>query len=124
MPREDAENAWKTQIKGQEYLFITKASLLFYPDYILARQPEDPSLNIRAFPKFPGVKVGLPAGKPGIFQTYTARLSNFNVDNILKATSDSTAEIALHGKWPAFVSDVFIATHFQGNMAAAKKMMW
>jgi len=123
LTRQQAENSWRTKIKNQERLIISKSDVMFYDDSIECRQLNDPNISFDVFPAIKnqmfceGKKI--PSTKKGIFQHCV--INQAKVFPKVKLTRLSKYKMVVHmrGSLPSELSDIILKIDYLGGRAEA-----
>ncbi len=111
-----AENAWRTQLKGQEALLITQADVVMQKDQLNLQQLNQPVFDMMVYPK--GLQaLNTDAIKSGskLFDTYKWQSSAYKPQVVIKYPTDKTAEVTLNPALPKNVNDVILNVNYLGN---------
>ncbi|MGV8092168.1 MAG: beta-galactosidase [Mangrovibacterium sp.] len=121
LSRQQAENAWRTSVNGQESFILSNTDLMFNQNSIELRQIEQNEFNFLIFPEpakplMQGGKV-LSKNKSGIFTGYKLFVDRVDVNLSLKKTGKDEMEIVVPEQLPASLSDIFLNMDYLGNSA-------
>lgn len=111
-----AENAWRTKLKGQDALLITEADVVMQKDQLNLKQLNKPAFDIMVYPK--GLKTfSAVATKTTstLFDTYHWQSPAYNPQIAMKFPTNKIADVILNPALPKNVNDVILNVNYLGN---------
>lgn len=111
-----AENAWRTQLNGQDALLITQADVLMQKGQLTLEQLNKPVFDMMVYPK--GLKAFNAAATKSVstlFDTYKWQSPVYKPQIAIKYPTHKTAEITLNPALPKNVNDVILNVNYRGN---------
>lgn len=118
LSRKDAKNAWKWNYNHQEYLVISDAGLMLYPDNIEFRN-HAPEFSFKIFPD---LKTGQAfnfrklKADPVLFNNYSLKMKPIEVPINIKKESGAKQAVTATGVLPEGMNDVFLKINFTGDI--------
>ncbi len=124
LTRSQAENAWRTEINGQESLIVSSADLLLFPDHIECRQLDSSSMNFDVYPKpSTDLLVNGEVLKPDaidFFYRYKVSVPDYHPNLDLQHISPDQIDINLPEILPNHVADLALELMYYGSHIVGK----
>ncbi|QIL42085.1 hypothetical protein G7074_24140 [Pedobacter sp. HDW13] len=111
-----AENAWRTKLKGQDALLITQADVLVQKDQVTLQQLSKPVFDLMVYPKGLQVFSAVTAKTTStLFDTYRWQSPVYKPQVEVKYPGNKTAEVTLNPTLPKNVNDIILNVNYLGN---------
>ncbi|SDC98611.1 beta-galactosidase [Niabella drilacis] len=123
LTRREAENSWRTTVKGKEVLVITGADLISDGRHIQLQQAGSNRFHFKIYPESVASMVAggvVTAGKRGLFAAYGITVPAYK-PGIRVDIQKGNATIQLPESLPRQVNDVWLKIKYAGGSAVARR---
>jgi hypothetical protein len=121
--RKQAENSWRTLLRGKEYILFSDADVIVNNTNIELRKLDDPVMHLAVFPTRPSPLFAcIQSPKPtlgGLFDYYIIRLPKTNTSVGIKNVAGDKTMLSLPAKMPDNTCDIFLKIDYKGSSAEA-----
>ncbi|MGM9478306.1 beta-galactosidase [Pedobacter sp. GSP4] len=113
---EQAENAWRTQLKGQDALLITPADVIMQKDQINLKQLNKPVFDMMVYPKgLHALNTGAVKATDTLFDIYKWQSGAYEPQIAIKYPAATIAEVILNPDLPKNVTNVILNVNYLGD---------
>ncbi|KYP15991.1 beta-galactosidase [Flavihumibacter sp. CACIAM 22H1] len=118
MQRSEAENAWRINKNGAEFMIITKADLLYSKDTLQFYQLNRHAFSARVYPSDRILFQDKKSTTTASYRLYNWMVKPVNANVRIKKEQAAT-RVSIPAAWPSSINNVFLKIQYSGNAAVA-----